>query len=63
MIYVSKEESIIKIVGSKDECLSDLYNLFKGYIRSGVSPYEIVEMISDAVAAVGWVGDEDDQSE
>lgn len=60
MIYVSKEESIIKIEGHKQECMSDLYNLFKGYIRSGISPYEIIEEVSKAVAVVGWDGDEDD---
>lgn len=60
MIYVSKEESIIKIEGPKQECMSDLYNLFKGYIRSGISPYEIIEEVSKAAAVVGWDGDEDD---
>lgn len=45
MIYVSKEESIIKIEGPKQECMSDLYNLFKGYMRSGISPYEIIDEV------------------
>ena len=62
MIYVSKDESIIKLVGSKDECLSDLFNVLKCYIISGISPYEIVEVVSDAAVVVGWVGDEDDKS-
>ena len=60
---MSKEESIVKIEGSKQECMSDLYNVFNGYIRSGISPYEILEAVSEAAADVGWVGDEDDKSE
>lgn len=63
MIYVSREKSIIKIEGPKQECMSDLYNLFKGYLRSGISPYEILEVVSKAAAVVGWVGDDDDPGE
>ena len=60
---MSKEESISKIVGTKDECMSDLYNIFKGYIRSGISPIEILKIACDAARAVGWEGDADDQGE
>ena len=60
MIYVSKEESIIRIEGTKDECMSDLYNLLKCYIRSRISPTEILKIVVDAARAVGWEGDQDD---
>lgn len=63
MIYVSKEESIIKIEGTKDECMSDLYNTFKGYMRSGVTPTEIVKIVIDAARAVEWESDEHDSGE
>lgn len=63
MMYVSKKESIIKIDGSKDECMSDLYNILKGMIRSGISPFEILELIAPAARAAGWEGDEDDPGE
>lgn len=63
MIYVSKEKSIIKIEGSKDECTSDLYNVLKGYIRSGFTAIELLKLLLDADRAAGWVGDADDPGE
>lgn len=60
MMYVNKEKSIIKIEGYKDECMSDLYNLLKGLIRSGISPFEILEMIAPAARAAGWEGDQNE---
>lgn len=61
MMYVSKKESIIKIDGYKDECMSDLYNLIKCMIRSGISPFEILELIAPAARAEEMEGDADDQ--
>lgn len=60
MIYINTDESIVKVVGDKDECLADIYNLFIGLIRCGISPYEIVKEVSDAARKVGWEGDQNE---
>lgn len=60
MIYVSKDESIIKIDGTKDECMSDLYNILKGYIRSGILTREILKIVLAASLAVVEGSDEHD---
>ena len=60
MIHISQEEQIVKVIGDKEECLGDIYNLFIGLIRSGISPYEIVKEVSDAARKVGWEGDQNE---
>lgn len=48
MIYVSKDKSIINIEGTVEECKSDLYNIVKGLIRSGIKGSEIAKIILTA---------------
>nr|DAU33194.1 MAG TPA: hypothetical protein [Caudoviricetes sp.] len=52
MIYVNKKESIIKIEGTKKECLSDIYNIVKGCISSGIHGSEIAKVILTATMEV-----------
>lgn len=56
MIYVNRNESIIKIEGSKKECLSDIYNIAKGCIRSGIAASEIAKVILTAAVVVAEEG-------
>lgn len=48
MIYVNKNKSLIKIDGTVEECKSDLYNIVKGLIRSGIKGSEIAKIILTA---------------
>lgn len=63
MIYVSRDESIIKIDGTVEECKSDLYNIVKGLIRSGIKGSEIAKIIltADLEVEEEMDGDADDQ--
>lgn len=45
MIYSSKNKSIIKIEGTVEEVKSDLYNIARGLIRSGIKGSEIAKII------------------
>lgn len=48
MIYANKKKSIIKIDGTVEECKSDLYNIVKSLIRSGIKGSEIAKIILTA---------------